>query len=127
MKPKLTVPEREAIVNRALNGEEVVALAKEVGVSRILLYRWLKRYKNAGRSGLLPRKRHIGRYWRQTPEKYEKVVLSLVAKHPEWCIRKLLKNVPVIGGKAIIGFHGIQNVLRRADLLTFEAGLGFSS
>ena len=126
MKPKLTVPEREAIVNRVLSGEEVAALAKEVDVSRILLYRWLKRYKKAGRSGLFPRKRHIERYWRQTPEKYEKVVLSLVVKHPEWGIRKLLKNVPVIGGKAIIGFHGIQNVLRRADLLTYEARLAYA-
>ena len=126
MKPKLDSKDRIVFINRAINGEKVSTLAKEAQVSRILFYRWLARYNRQGIEGLEPRKRNINRYWRQTPEKYEKVVLSLVEKHPEWGIRTLLKNIPEIAGRPIIGFHGIQNVLRRNDLLTFDKRLGYS-
>jgi transposase len=40
-----------AVVKRMLCGEEVRALAKELGVSRTFLYRWKDRYRELGVAG----------------------------------------------------------------------------
>ena len=56
MKSKLTPRERIALVEKALKGESVTKIAREYGISRVLLYRWLKRYKDEGHQGLKPQK-----------------------------------------------------------------------
>ncbi|KKQ33993.1 MAG: Glycosyl transferase family 2 [Candidatus Nomurabacteria bacterium GW2011_GWB1_37_5] len=47
MKPKLTLPERERLLKRVLAGEPVSSLCREAGISRVLIYRWLHRYKDS--------------------------------------------------------------------------------
>src|SRR3990167_2453280 len=199
MKPKLIAQQRVKLVERELTGEPVNAVCREAGVSRVLFYRWIKRYKTFGVKGLAPissgrpRKsrtpkylfpkellplerfrmceevlskqrsaasvakeygvsrvtlykwirrcklhpearinavkdkiRHIDRYWRQAPDLYAQAVCSLVANHPEWGIRRLVANLPKIGAKPILGHHGVQNVLRRAGLLTVEKRFAYA-
>ncbi|MCL4382609.1 MAG: glycosyltransferase [Patescibacteria group bacterium] len=46
MRAKLTVKQRLSLIKRFLNkNEEATRLAREAGISRVLFYRWLKRYK----------------------------------------------------------------------------------
>lgn len=201
MTAKLSKNDREILINKALQGENVTTICKEAGISRVVFYRWLKRYEEEGKNGLLakssgrPRKQknkekqqvinrlspnmrlkmidevvlqfqnisdvskkygvsrntlykwlkrynkeenkekdgifldkkpQIERYWRQTPEKYEEAVLSLVSKHPEYGVRKIVSNLPKIGNLPILGHHGVQNVLRRNNLSLYEQRLGYS-
>lgn len=64
MATKLSVDQRSTLVYRALRGESIVALAKEFGVSRTLIYRWIGRYGSVGEKGLNPKVGKVTRYWR---------------------------------------------------------------
>src|SRR3989344_242948 len=126
--PKVLLPqERLKIVQEVLNGREKVGyIARKYEVSRITLYKWLKRYKQSSEkslSALEDKERKVSRYFRQTPEKYEEAVLNLISQRPEYGVRRLVQEVPKIGGKPIIGHHGIQNILKRHELSTYNQRL----
>ena len=196
MSPKLTAKQRIELIERALKGEPVVKICREAGISRVLFYRWIKRYKEEGKEGLKPKpfgrpskvkprkkspkpyrqltpdqklemlekaiiegepvakvckeygisrtlfyrlkKRYekaaleeklealepktpvVIRWARQTPEKYEQAVLSIVSKHPEYGIRRIVTDLPKVAGSPVVGHHGVQNILRRHDLSLYE-------
>jgi len=54
MTPKLTKENRLKIIQRVENGESVAKVCSEAGISRVLFYRWYKKYKKEGLSGLNP-------------------------------------------------------------------------
>ena len=122
--------ERLRMVQEVLEGKEKVSeIAKKYEVSRITLYKWLKRYRQAPEKRLEAvenKQRHVGHYFRQTPEKYEEVILNLISQHPEFGVRRLVQEVPKIGGKPIVGHHGIQNVLTRHSLATYDERLTYA-
>src|SRR3989344_694351 len=127
----LTPTERLKIINEVLNEKESIwEIAKKYNISRITIYKWLKRYNNASidkKNTIFESKiPQIDEYYKQTPDKYEKMVLSLVSEHPEWGIRRLFNNVPRIGNIPTVGRHGIQNVLRRNNLSTYQSRLVYA-
>ncbi len=99
-------------------------------LSRPSLYKWLKRYHLAQKDKKLEamedKKPQISRYSRQTPAMYEKVVLDAVAQHPQLGVKRILEVLPRIADKPIIGYHGVQNILRRHDLNTFQKRLDYA-
>lgn len=121
---KLSPKTRNQMVHEVLEQNQPIAqVAKKFDVSRVTLYKWIQRAKEEKENGeqqLLDRERVIDRYWRQTPQKHEEAILSLISKHPEWGIRTLVKNLPRVGNTPIVGHHGVQNVLRRHNLSTYE-------
>lgn len=127
----LTPEQKQAILDRVLiNKEQVSEACKEYGLSRTAFYNLKRRYLQAPtgekEEALERKKTEVARYWRQTPEEYEKAVLSLVSKHPEFGIRKLLNNLPQVAGVPIVSHHGIQNILRRNDLSLYEQRLAYA-
>ncbi|HJX45876.1 MAG TPA: glycosyltransferase family 2 protein [Patescibacteria group bacterium] len=127
----LSANEKLKMIERnIIGGEEVSNLSKEYGVSRTLFYKLKKRYEKAGLEdkikSLQPRIPEVTRWWRQTPEKYEQAILSIIAKHPEYGIRNIVKNLPRFGEVPIVGHHGVQNVLRRFDLSNYEQRLVYA-
>src|SRR3989344_2740262 len=127
----LTPTERLKIINEVLNEKESIwEIAKKYNISRITIYKWLKRYNNASidkKNTIFESKiPQIDEYYKQTPDKYEKMALSLVSEHPEWGIRRLFNNVPRIGNIPTVGRHGIQNVLRRNNLSTYQSRLVYA-
>src|SRR3990167_6646012 len=112
------------MVEAALAKEkDISSLAKEYEVSRNTIYKWIKRYQ------LAPDKRimavsdqipQVKRYFRQAPQLYEEAVKSLVSKYPKYGVRKIVQNIPKVGVHPILSHHGVQNILRRSDLSTFE-------
>ena len=254
MKVKLSLPQRERILKRVLKGESVTKVCQEAGISRVLLYRWLKRYKelqvpelnqsskltqivqasvspkkgiiskrpqydisiriraiqevishkksvsvvcrelnisktifyrwlkryHAAGTGkvaapvvlpaqtqktdttqkLIPEKvqtvpqktqaiaeivktpefdenkalaaleniqAFIDRYPNQVPQEYEQLILDAAAHFPELSAHKLIQVLPLIGNRPVVGHHGIQNVLRRHDLNTYEKRLNYAA
>lgn len=118
------------LIKRVEAGEEVVDVCRDKGISRTIFYRWQKRYQQAPPQEKLEfleaHQRHIEHYFRQTPEKYEKAVLDLVSWHPEYGIRKIVANLPQVAGVPIVGYHGIQNILRRHNLSLYEQRLAYA-
>ena len=201
MPSKLPPQKRLKLIKRVLDGEEVEKVCKEVGISRVVFYRWLGRYKKEGKKGLIPaqpgrpvnekpqpskisytklspnarllmvkevvdqnqeasgvakkfnvsrvtlykwinryrsdlkvnkepdlssRIPHHDHYFNETPEKYQKAVLAMVAQHPEYGIRSIVANLPKIGERSIVGHHGVQNILRRYNLLRYEERVSYA-
>ena len=100
-----------------IRGKIAVEVAKRYGISRITLYKWIKRYKESGdTSNKTP---HVDHYYHETPDKYVDAVLAMVAVHPEYGIRSIVRNLPKVGLTPIVGHHGVQNILRRHGLLHY--------
>jgi len=122
--------EKLGLIKRVEAGEEVADVCREAGISRTIFYRWKKRYERAAPEEkarvLAPQVRHIIRYWRQSPEKYEQAILSLVAAHPDYGIRRLVANLPRVADLPLVGHHGVQNILRRHNLSLYEQRLSYA-
>jgi cellulose synthase/poly-beta-1,6-N-acetylglucosamine synthase-like glycosyltransferase/transposase-like protein len=132
LKPKeLTPAQRLEMIERAIKyGEPVVKVCRDFEVSRPVFYKWLKRYLSVPEEErvvvLHDKKPKVERYYRQTPEKYEEAILSVVAQYPQFGVARIVLALPMIAGKPIIGHHGVQNVLRRNNLNTYEKRLAYA-
>lgn len=130
-KKKLSPHKRQELVKRVAAGEEVVKIAKLYGISRKSIYKWYKRYESSLLAKKTPvfndKKPVIEHYYKQIPEKYEEVVLDAVRKYPELSPHRLPYVLPHIGDKPLVGSHGIQNVLRRHDLSTYDKRVAYAT
>ncbi|KKQ87443.1 MAG: Glycosyl transferase family 2, partial [Candidatus Woesebacteria bacterium GW2011_GWB1_38_8b] len=126
----LTPLERFRMVQEVTEeGKAISEVAKKYQVSRNTLYKWIDRYKKSEKERInkvYDKERIVGRYYNQTPEFYNEAVLNLVEKHPEYGINKLVENLPKFGHKPILGYHGVQNILRRNDLSTYDRRAAFA-
>ncbi len=127
----LSAQDRLKMIERVASGEPVTAVCQAYGVSRVIFYRWKRRYDEAlaGQKleALWDKKPAPGRFYHQATQEVEKAVLAVVIKYPELSTHKIVEFLPQIGGKPILANHGVQNVLRRYDLTTYEKRLAYSS
>ncbi len=127
LSPKQRLEAIERVVKDKVPAAQVCT---DFGISRPNFYKWLKRYKQVPEVARLEamenKEREVERYYRQTPEKYEEAVLSVVGKYPEFGVARIVKALPDIAGKPIVGHHGVQNILRRKDLNTYEKRLAYA-
>ena len=65
------------------------ALCRGFGISRPTGYKWLRRYREGGRHGLIKRSRKPKHSPSKTPSHVEAEVLTLREEHPVWGGRKL--------------------------------------
>lgn len=125
------VEKRVELIDKVLKeGFSVAAVCRKTGISRTIFYRWLKKLKEnpweAKEKILKVRRARPQRWARQASPKIEKLILSTVAKYPELSVPKIVEVLPVVEGKKPIGYHGVQNILRRAGLNTYEIRLSYS-
>lgn len=127
---KISPHVRLQMIERVKLGEGVSRVCSLYKVSRTIFYRWLQRYDEAPEGqkleALLDRKPKVEKYFNQAPEEYEDAVLSAVRYYPELSSHKLVSVLPHIGERPILGNHGVQNVLRRNDLSTYEKRLAYA-
>lgn len=122
--------DRLDIIKRVEGGESVSRICQIYGISRTIVYRWQKRYDQAVEGqkleALWDQKPKVSKYFNQAPEQYEQAVLSAVKEYPELSSHRLVWVLPQVGGRPILGNHGVQNVLRRHNLSTYELRLSFA-
>ncbi|GAI27970.1 unnamed protein product, partial [marine sediment metagenome] len=128
---KLSSTKRLEMIERVVKyGEPVTKVCQDYQISRPNFYKWLKRYQKASvdkkLEAMVDKKPEVERYYRQTPEKYEEAVLSVVAQYPQLGIERIVQVLPRIAHKPIVGYHGVQNILRRHDLNTYEKRLAYA-
>ncbi|MDP2650577.1 MAG: transposase, partial [bacterium] len=132
---KLSAQKRLEIIKKAVDGgEKVAVLCREFGISRVIFYRWKKRYlegpKGLELQTLADKVRQVKRYWRQVESHVEQKILDLVLAHPEWSVPKLAvvirqaQDVKEAGIKAP-GYYGVQRVLERNNLNTYQRRLTY--
>jgi transposase-like protein len=117
----------EKVIKQGLSVKEA---CRQMGVSRFTYYKWYKRYIKASpgqeADSLKNKKRAIDRYWRQATPEQEKAVINIVVKNPQLGKYNILKQLPRIAGKPILGNHGIYNVLKRNSLNTYDMRLAYA-
>lgn len=81
--------ERVQFVARRLDGEPMVALCREFGISRKTGYKIFDRYKESGLKALTDHSRRPWRYGNQMPQQVETTILTLKREKPHWGARKV--------------------------------------
>ncbi|MFC1790812.1 helix-turn-helix domain-containing protein, partial [Patescibacteria group bacterium] len=126
----LSSGQRKLLVRAILDGKETVAhVCRNFGISRTTAYKWVKRYrqeKEAGEVRLKNREKKVKRYFQQTPQEYEALVLDAVAKYPQFGVKRLVQVLPRIGKTPIVGYHGVQKILERNAISTFESRIAYA-
>ena len=111
MKIKLNFKKRKEIIAKLNFGEQsLFSLAKGYRVSRTLLYRLRKRYRqseNLLRPGARKKRKS------SVSVDLESQIIDLVLTYPELSSHKLTE---LVRGKLRIGAHGVYNLLKRFGL-----------
>lgn len=111
--------ERIKFIARLLEGEKMVGLCREFGITRRTGYKIYNRYKECGLQGLNDRSRRPYRHSNQLPYQVERAILLVKKEYPSWGApkikEKLLRQFPDIHQPAISTIHA---VLDRHDLVT---------
>lgn len=103
--------ERKRFIEDVEQGEEsVAALCRRYGVSRKTGYKWLKRYREEGESGLQDRSRRPHRSPRRTRAAVETRLVDGRRQHPAWGPRKLRAS---LNDDTLPALSTINRVLQR--------------
>ena len=89
--PKLDDQQKQRL--RAIKQAGVVgvtAAAREAGVSRITVYKWIQRYEAEGVAGLSDRSHRPHHHPHTTAPDVVEVVVELALAHPTWGCRKIV-------------------------------------
>jgi putative transposase len=111
--------ERLRFVARLLEGETMVALCEEFGISRKTGHKIYQRYRQIGVQGLTDRSRRPHRHANQLPMVVEKTIVKIKREYPSWGAPKIRERLrqrwPEVHCPAISTVHA---VLDRHGLVT---------
>lgn len=118
----LSAGEKRQCVKRVLAGASLVQTAREAGISRTILYKWIKEYKNTGRRGrqtVLTSKIRKGKdHWKRLGRKMECRILKTALKNPEYSPGKIARM-------AGLSASGVWIALKRYSLNTQKLRLNY--
>jgi transposase InsO family protein len=110
---------RQEFVLKVLAGEQTVAdLCRQFGISRETGYKWLRRYRESGLSGLIDQSRRPRSNARQTSNDVVLEVIRLRQAHPSWGPRKLWVVLSrTYSAKELPTPETLARILKRAGLV----------
>lgn len=117
------VKRRSEFVKLALQiqqGECAVSVAElcgRYGISRKTGYKWIKRYRSDGESGLADQSRKPRNSPGKTPRPVEDQVAAVREKHPTWGGRKIRARLEMDDCQDIPAASSISHILRRNGLM----------
>lgn len=85
--------ERMKFIGRLLDGDKMVELCREFGISRKTGYKIWNRYQDVGVSGLTDRSRRPQRYANALPIQIEKLILKMKRDKPFWGAPKIRERL----------------------------------
>jgi transposase InsO family protein len=103
-----------------LAGANLSQLCRRFGISRKTGYKWLKRYREGGESGLADRSRRPHHSPRRSSEEIEKAVLEARELYPAWGGRKIKAHLKRKGHSQLPSASTITEILRRNDKIDAE-------
>ena len=102
------------------DGANVSQLCDRFGISRTTGYKWLRRYREKGKSGLHNLSRRPRNSPNKTPSSVEQAVLRIRDRHPRWGGRKIHARMRMNGLTDIPTPSTITEILRRNGRLNPE-------
>jgi len=122
MKSKFTAQQRLAILQEVLEKKRPISqVCQEHRISRTIYYRWLRRFQDKSLGSVEERLKD--QKWvslhssKSVPGWLEREILRIVHTHPDYSLDRILASLPQ---SAEVGRHGIQRVLERFDLSTWQ-------
>jgi transposase InsO family protein len=123
-KASTAMSQRQEFVELALDERaNVRALCREFGITPRTGYKWLKRYREQGGSGLYERSRRPQHSPQQSSPAREAAVLDVRQAHPSWGGRKIRWVLQQEGEPDCPAASTITAILRRHDQLDPHEGL----
>ena len=119
-----TKEEKLEILNKIEQGQKITQVCKDHGISRTILYKWLKSYKKHGVGALENFKAKGEKHWRYIPNTDE-LVLNVVISHPEYTPEKISKALVLERGERLIGSTKIYYVLKSLNLNDYQKRLAY--
>ncbi|KKR86854.1 MAG: Glycosyl transferase, family 2, partial [Candidatus Curtissbacteria bacterium GW2011_GWA1_41_11] len=122
----------KAVEEYQQDNQPISKICRRWNISRPTFYRWLNDYKQAEATGanvvdaLVHKHKKGSDHHRSLSTEAERVVLKLASEKPEFSVHKLYAEVPSVDGKPIVGHHGIQNILQRNNLSTYNQRLAYA-
>ena len=115
----LSASDKIRIIQRVLKaGEGIARVSREEGISRTVVYQWIKAYRSAnsrGKIGVLTAKNTTGsKHWKTLKVKDENSIIKFAITHASFSPHTISLHV----GYSI---HGVWNVLKRNGLNTIKA------
>ncbi len=114
---------REFVCLASVEGSNMSALCCRFGIARKTGYKWLKRFRAEGDSGLVDQSRRPQRFRSQTSKKMEAQVLSVRDSHPSWGGRKIHRRLQNLGAKSPPSASTITAILHRHGRILAEDSL----
>src|SRR3954452_14986651 len=123
-KESSVMEERLRFVARLLDGETMMGLCREFGISRKTGYKIFDRYNEHGLAALTDRSRRPVRYANQLPQQIETLIVNFKRNKPHWGARKIREllvrrlagdiRIPVKSTiHAALDRHGLVKRMRR--------------
>jgi len=103
-----------------LEGANLSELCRRFGISRKTGYKWLKRYRDEGESGLADRSRRPHYSPRRSPAEVEALVVGVRGEHPAWGGRKIKAYLERKGHHHLPSPSTITEILRRNEHIDAE-------
>ena len=101
----------------------VSLLCERFGISRKTGYKWLRRFREEGRPGLVNRSRRPDRSPKRTSEELEQAVLAIRDLHPAWGGRKIRTRLEHMGRTIVPAASTITAILHRHERIGPEESL----
>lgn len=113
---RLSTFSRELLVKRYLEGGKVTGIARQLGVSRKCCYRWIRRYQDEGKAGLLDRKSGPKASPKKTPLRQEIKVLKMRKKYKEGPDRLAIRlNMPRSTVYQVLKRNGKNHLFKKEE------------
>ena len=107
----------EFVMLARADGANMAALCRRFGVSRQTGYKWLSRFEERGRVGLVDCSRRPQRSPSKTAVNMEDAIVALRRKHPAWGARKLRARLQALAHANVPAASTVHAVLKRHDLI----------
>jgi transposase-like protein len=112
------------LIHRYHSGESIAKIARDAGISRTILYKWIRSFETTGNIQAVFDKHHAKgeKHWRFMPELREGV-RELALKYPDYSLSKLVKKVKE--QDLSISKSGLYYMLKRMELDTYPKRLAY--
>lgn len=114
---------REFVCLASVEGSNMSELCRRFGIARKTGYKWLKRYRLEGESGLVDQSRRPRRLRSPTSAEREQQVLAVRNEHPSWGGRKIHRRLKNLGVPSPPAPSTITQILHRHGRISPEESL----
>jgi transposase len=116
--------QKKELINRYYEGDSIVKICHEAGISRTIFYRWLKKYAGGTDESVLARRyRRAEKHWRFIPGVRD-LLLKTISENPDLSLSQLAIEIKNKGEN--VSRSGLYYILKGMNMTTYETRLAYA-